>query len=184
MSQATFFRPRATQSGVVLVTGLVFLLVLTMFVLALVRSGTLEERMTRNARDQQVARESAEAILRDAEVVSFNKAPFDPYEASAFSPKCPKGLCLKPGGAPSWDTIDWKDDDMTRIFSVPALNLVGVTTQPRYIIEMITPPVKASSSGQCSDGIARLTARGQGNGGATAFVQTTVRFRVYSKICD
>ncbi|MDM5177506.1 PilX N-terminal domain-containing pilus assembly protein [Massilia sp. DJPM01] len=184
MSHATFFRPRATQSGAVLVTGLVFLLVLTMFVLALVRSGTLEERMARNARDQHMAREAAEAILRDGETVLFNKAPFDPYDSSAFSPKCPNGLCFKPGAASSWDSVDWKDPAVTRGFSAATLDLAEITTQPRYIVEMITPPAKASSSGDCDYGVVRLTARGQGNGGATSFVQTTVRFRVYSKICD
>ncbi|MFB9245689.1 hypothetical protein IV454_26980 [Massilia antarctica] len=184
MSQATLFRPRATQSGAVLVTGLVFLLVLTMFVLALVRSGSLEERMARNARDQQMAREAAEAVLRDAESVWFTKAPFDPYDASAFTPTCAKGLCLKPTAAASWANIDWKDEKLTLGFSLPALTIPDLATQPRYVIEIITAPTRVSSAVGCQDGLARITAHGQGNGGATAFLQTTVRFHPYSNICD
>ncbi|MDQ1831537.1 pilus assembly PilX family protein [Massilia scottii] len=184
MSHATFFRPRDTQSGAVLVTGLVFLLVLTMFVLALVRSGTLEERMARNARDQQMAREAAEAILRDAEAFSFNKAPFDPYESSAFSPQCTNGLCHKPLASATWQTLDWANAALTRKFSVDELIIKGVATQPRYVIEIIKPPLKTSSSSQCEPGVARITARGVGNAGATAFVQTTVRFRAFTEICD
>lgn len=184
MSYAIFPRPRAAQSGAVLVTGLIFLLVLTMFVLALVRSGTLEERMARNARDQQMAREAAEAVLRDAEAVTFNKAPFDPYDASAFSVNCTNGLCRNPNAASTWQALDWSNTGQSKSFSDAKFNLPGLTTQPRYVIEIITAPIKTSSSGHCENGIARVTARGIGSAGATAFVQTTVRFRVFSEICD
>jgi type IV pilus assembly protein PilX len=184
MSHAIFSRPRAAQSGAVLVTGLIFLLVLTMFVLALVRSGTLEERMARNARDQQMAREAAEAMLRDAESVSFNKPPFDPYDASAFTPKCVQGLCRNPSATTTWQALDWANTNLTKTFSDTKFNIPSVTTQPRYIIEIITAPVKTGSSGHCDNGVARVTARGVGSAGATAFVQSTVRFRVFSEICD
>lgn len=182
MSKVKFFTPRATQSGAVLVTGLVFLVVLTMFVLALVRSGTLEERMARNARDQQVAREAAEAMLRDAEAVSFNKPPFDPYDSSQFSKTCKGGLCLKPVAAASWEKLDWKDANLTKGFSNVNQQVTSVNVQPRYVIEMITAPVKVNT--WCEPGIARITARGEGNGGATAFLQTTIRYRPTATNCD
>jgi type IV pilus assembly protein PilX len=184
MSKFNQCRPRATQSGAVLVTGLVFLVVLTMFVLALVRSGTLEERMARNARDQQIAREAAEAILRDAESVSFNKAPFDPYDASEFSKTCKNGLCWRPAAASSWEKLDWKDAALTKGFSSDTRKVSLVNTQPRYIIEMLKPPVKVNSSTGCQPGLVRITARGEGNGGATAFLQSTVRYRPSSNVCD
>ncbi|RSZ60295.1 hypothetical protein HF313_20660 [Massilia atriviolacea] len=182
MSKVKFFRPRAAQAGAVLVTGLVFLVVLTMFVLALVRSGTLEERMARNARDQQVAREAAEAMLRDAEAVSFSKPPFDPYDSSQFSKTCKNGLCLKPVVAAGWDKLDWKDASLTRGFSKADQHVGKVSVQPRYIIEMITAPVKVNT--WCEPGIARITARGEGNGGAVAFLQTTIRYRPTATHCD
>ncbi|HEX8615715.1 MAG TPA: PilX N-terminal domain-containing pilus assembly protein [Telluria sp.] len=167
-----------------LVTSLVFLVVLTMFVLALVRSGTLEERMARNARDQQVAREAAEAMLRDAEAVSFKKPPFDPYDASEFTGKCLNGLCRKAPAGATWDTLDWSNANLTRAFSETKFEIGHVTTQPRYIVEIVTAPYRTSSSTQCEPGVARVTARGVGGAGAIAFVQTTVRFRVFSGICD
>ncbi|HSN18543.1 MAG TPA: PilX N-terminal domain-containing pilus assembly protein [Gammaproteobacteria bacterium] len=58
--------PRS-QRGVVLVISLLLLLVLTLIGLAATRSTTLEERMTSNQRDQDVAFQAAEAALRDGE---------------------------------------------------------------------------------------------------------------------
>lgn len=183
MYQAPFIRSRATQSGAVLVTGLVFLVVLTMFVLALVRSGTLEERMARNSRDQLVAREAAEALLRDAEATLFTAPPFDSYEHTRFTATCADGFCFKPAATHTWDRIDWTSVQATRGFSGGRV-IDALTTQPRYVVEILTKPAKPSSAMPCSPGVARLTARAQGNTGAIAIVQTTVRFAVFSNNCD
>lgn len=172
------------QRGAVLVTAIIFMLVLTMFVLAMVRSGTLEERMARNARDHQVAMEAAEAILRHAETTLFGSSPFDPYNAASFTPACTGGLCFKPAVSATWQAIDWTSADLTRTFVEAEDRLAGLDTQPRYIVEVVSPPFKSSSAAQCSPGLARITARGQGKGGATAYVQSTVRFRVFTNICD
>ena len=64
------------QSGAILLTSLIFLLVLSMIVLAALRTGTLEERMAANARNRQVALQAAEAVLRNAEVPLFSGAGF------------------------------------------------------------------------------------------------------------
>jgi type IV pilus assembly protein PilX len=161
-------------------TSLVFLVVLTLVVLAVVRGGSLEERMARNARDRQAAIESAEAVLRDAETAMFVGPPFDPYDPSKFTADCVKGLCR----GDVWKNVDWSDADHTLSFNADASKLADVTTQPRYVVEIITPPIKTSSVSQCQPGIAQVTAHGVGNGGATALVQSTVRFKVYSNICD
>ncbi|MGZ8288564.1 MAG: pilus assembly PilX family protein [Telluria sp.] len=175
---------RNRQAGAVLITALIFLVVLTMFVLAMVRGGTLEERMARNARDQQTALESAEAVLRDAENSLFIAAPFDPYDSSKFTAECANGLCYRPGASYDWRTIDWDSDTLTRSFASAGSQLGSLGEQPRYIVEIVSAPFKASSAGQCEVGLARITARGRGNNGATAFVQSTVRFRVFTNICD
>lgn len=172
------------QRGAILVTALIFLVVLTMFVLAMVRSGTLEERMARNTRDQQVALQAAEAVLRDAESTLFKGAPFDPYDSARFSATCEGGLCRLPDAASSWREIDWTSEALTRTFASGASAIGTLDEQPRYIVEIVSAPFKTSSAGQCEHGLARITARGQGNGGAIAFVQSTVRFRVFTKICD
>ena len=175
---------RARQGGAILITGLIFLIVLTMFVLAMVRGGTLEERMARNARDQQIALQAAEAVLRHAESTLFSSSPFDPYVSSQFSANCTNALCYKPAAANSWQQVDWTSTSLTRTFATTAAQITSLTTQPRYLVEIVTPPIKTTSAGQCEPGLARITARGQGRNGATAYVQSTVRFRVFTNICD
>lgn len=66
---------RRAQRGVVLVISLLLLLVLTLIGVAATRSTTLEERMTANQRDQNVAFEAAEAALRDGESVLQGATP-------------------------------------------------------------------------------------------------------------
>jgi type IV pilus assembly protein PilX len=52
------------------------------------------------------------------------------------------------------------------------------------VVEIIVAPIKPNSASVCEPGIARITAQGTGNGGASVFLQSTVRFRVYSNSCD
>jgi type IV pilus assembly protein PilX len=59
--------PVSRQHGVVLVISLLMLLVLTMIGLAATRGTTIEQRMTANQNDQEVAFEAAEAALRAGE---------------------------------------------------------------------------------------------------------------------
>lgn len=63
---------RARQRGVVLVIALLMLLVLTLIGVAATRSTTLEQRMTANQNDQEVAFEAAEAALRNGESTLSN----------------------------------------------------------------------------------------------------------------
>ncbi len=55
------------QSGAALITGLIFLVVLTMIGVTAARMSTLEERMSGNMRDRSIAMHAAEMALRDAE---------------------------------------------------------------------------------------------------------------------
>lgn len=55
------------QAGAVLVTGLIFLVILTLLGITAMQTSTMEERMSGNARDRNIAFQAAEAALRDAE---------------------------------------------------------------------------------------------------------------------
>jgi len=55
------------QSGVALIAGLIFLLVLTMIGATSALMSGLEERMSSNMRDREIAMQAAELALRDAE---------------------------------------------------------------------------------------------------------------------
>lgn len=58
---------RSKQSGIVLVTSIIFLIVLSMLTIMALRKSLFEERMAGNDRDTYFAREAAELALRDAE---------------------------------------------------------------------------------------------------------------------
>ncbi|NHZ42943.1 pilus assembly PilX family protein [Massilia aquatica] len=184
MRTTTIVRYRASQQGAVLISGLIFLVVLTMFVLALVRGGTLEERLARNSRDQQVAREAAETMLRHAEETMFGKAPFDPFDSTKFSDACPEARCRHKVETDIVNTIDWSNDKITNTFGTEADKVAELSEQPRYFIELIKAPEYINAKVPCSPGLAKVTARAKGKGGAVSIVQSTFRFRVFSKICD
>ena len=65
------------ERGVVLVISLLMLLVLTLIGVAATRSTALEERMTANQRDEEVAFQAAEAGLRNGEGVLQGASPGD-----------------------------------------------------------------------------------------------------------
>ena len=171
------------QKGVVLITGVIFLVILTMLVLAIMRSSTLEERMASNAKNRQVALQAAEAVLRDAEDSLFSATStlttaFDP---SIFNTACTNGLCTQPAA----DTYRWKNATIwgnatSRTFATPASGvdfiLAGVPSQPRYIVEAYWPPGEPPP-GLCPKIKFRVTARGLGIDSSVVYVQNTYRLQ-------
>jgi type IV pilus assembly protein PilX len=180
-------RHPANQSGIVLITGLIFTVILTLIVLAGLRTGLLEERMASNARNRQVGLQAAEAVLRDGEVALFSAAtvaaPFDPWTPTTFASGCTNGLCSKPavGSTPRWTTYDWSNSGTYRSFASNASNISTalVPSQPVYFVELMTTPVIGPSAGGgiCPTVVYRLTARGSGLDAATVYVQTMYRMR-------
>jgi Tfp pilus assembly protein PilX len=65
-------RRAARQRGVVLFTSLVLLVILTLVAVMLSRLQSIEERISQNDQDHQVAIQAAEATLRFAEVGLYN----------------------------------------------------------------------------------------------------------------
>src|SRR5450830_1001728 len=110
MHKLKFKHKLAKEQGVVLLTGMIFLVILTIIVVAVMRNATLEERMASNARNRQLALQASEAMLRDAEVAFSTAAPFNPFDITSFTTGCTNGLC-KNGSTPSWS-----DTGKTRTF--------------------------------------------------------------------
>jgi type IV pilus assembly protein PilX len=175
-----FIQIKARQSGVALVTGLIFMVVLTIIVISALRSATLEERMAANARNRQVALHAAEAALRDAEGMLFNGdvmntsyAMFKPdsgiFKKAKFTTDCAAGLCNIPADNTRWKTFDWG--------TAPEISVVlnGVASQPRYIVEILAWP----ASPECK-GTARITARGMGMDASMVYVQSVFKFQAAS----
>ena len=139
------------QAGAALITGLIFLVVLTMIGITAARMSTLEERMSGNMRDRATAMQAAELALRDAIRDAINAVPASARNISGitnFVADCgastsgtltDDGLCYN--GSAGYATPIWTTANMTAAPSVEygqftgAANIDGVANQPRYIIE-------------------------------------------------
>lgn len=148
--------PRA-ERGFVLVTAMLFLIVLTMLVFALMRTSILEEKMVGASRDWNIAFQAAEAALRGAEKKLSDGTITG---KTGFATGCSTaGLCL-PNECKAADESDctpvWKvlEADATQACWVKGscnnavaqksaayeTALTGVAVQPRYIIEALNSP--------------------------------------------
>lgn len=167
--------PRA-QSGAVLVTALVLLVVLTLLAVTSSRSSLTEERVTSNTQDANVAFQAAEAALRAGE--EFLQQPNLPYfegNDGLYQP-------APPTGAPLWSTVDWLSAAATRQYS-GLDDAPGSLSQAQasYIVEEL-PPVAGPGESLAADAPVdetqnyRITARGLGiAGNARATVQSIYR---------
>ena len=165
----------AYQKGAVLVTGVIFLVVLTILVLSIMRSATLEERMAGNARNRQIALQAAEAVIRDAENTLLGKtaaSPVDPLYIEGFTANCTNGFCER--NPQKWKDIDWDDDSTeTRTFVTGSgLSISKVASQPRYYVEYISYAIEGSN---CPKVEYRITARGVGPDSSAVILQTNFR---------
>jgi type IV pilus assembly protein PilX len=152
-------RAQSRQSGAALITGLIFLVVLTMIGITAARMSTLEERMSGNMRDRSVAMQAAELALRDAERdvrgqgTAVRTTPISGI--TYFAANCNQdntgdsfddGLCYN--GPAGYGVAIWTTVNMTAAPSVAygrftgATPIAGLSAQPRYVIEGIrrTPP--------------------------------------------
>lgn len=126
----------AAQRGVSLVVVLLFLLVMSVLGVTAIRTSNLEEKMSGNERDRELAFEAAEATLRDAE----RDVQVNVTVGSAFADPCNAGLCLPPaGGASVVDTVDW-DGGVPRVYgsgSGVGPYPIALARAPRYVIELL-----------------------------------------------
>ena len=161
------------QSGVALITGLIFLVMLTLIAITAMQSTTLEERMAGNARSRDLTFQGAEAAIRAAEVV-LSGASLPNFNGSqpGYYLELTKGA-----SADYWKTHGWDTQ------SVPygGSALTGVK-EARFVIEAL--PANQSSGGDDSlvakplsgGEIFRITARGiSTDGTASVILQTTFR---------
>ena len=161
------------ESGAALVTGLIFLVVLTMMGVTAARMSTLEERMSGNMRDRSVAMQAAELALRDAERDIRNAVAGHARNISGltdFSADCgaasadtdDDGLCYSgPGVATTIiDANGFHPDIATTTYGeyTNADPISGLDAQPAYVIEGIR---KMLSGGDIAF-YYRITTRAQG----------------------
>lgn len=175
---------RRPRHGFSLVTVLLMLVVLSALAVGAMNTSLLQERMAGNARDKNVALQSAEAALRDAETdIARNLSA-----ASPFVSTCDSGLCVPPSmtasratSTPAWQSVAW-DRTHTRGYGqyTGAAALPDVARQPLYIVELLPslPPgvgdsINLGNQGTQQPQAFRVTARAFGlRASTTALLQS------------
>jgi type IV pilus assembly protein PilX len=164
---------RQRQRGVALITGLIFLVVLTLLAVAAMRTTGLDEKMAGNALNQNAAFQSAEAAIRIAEKF------LDTSNAGAGLPAFNGSVTgyyqnlVTNNSDAFWTAYNWGAGSV-----LTSSGLAGVAQQPRYVIEKmnVVPPGQSikSSSGTATNSVYRITARGVGGDVNTvAILQST-----------
>jgi len=136
---------QANQRGVSLVVVLLFLVMLSILGTTAIQTSSLEEKMTGNERDRQIAFEAAEGALRDAEREIFQSlSPNSPFVSG-----CVDGLCMPSTTAvPQWEAVNWLSATPRQygaFTGAGAYPVTGLANTPRYIIELL--PKMAPTSG-------------------------------------
>jgi type IV pilus assembly protein PilX len=160
------------ERGAALIVALLFLVILAMLGVSSMTGTTLEERMSGNARDQNIAMQAAEAALRDAESDLTGSAAARIAVAN-FVAACTAALCTE--GA----LLANLDDPLKSAFYgqfTGQLALQGSSQQPRYMLELliaVPPQVPAPPVGQSVRNF-RVTAKGYGKNPNTIVILQTV----------
>jgi type IV pilus assembly protein PilX len=161
----------ARQEGSVLIVSLIMLLLLTLVAVAGMQGTILQERMTGNLRDRDLAFQAAEAALREAEAfIRNNPTPTTIYDNS-------NGLYqVNATNTPDWSTRNTTDGNGFRTY---AGNFPGVAAQPQYYIEEISTVQPAGTETEAGTAAPpppffRITALGTGGSASTQVVLTSV----------
>ncbi len=174
----------ASQSGAVLVVGLIFLMILTLIGVTAIRTATMEERMAGNARDRSLALQAAEAALRGAEDYVSDNAIMEEDCENDPGASTASGIagCLSqikpdsvdkdydPGNVRFWRGHNWAVHSQTY-----DTTLEDTAAAPQYVIELMPPRIPPEPEDLADkDQVYRLTARGFGlSGNAVVHLQGT-----------
>lgn len=178
-----FHRARSGERGVVLVTGLIILVVMTILGVTSMQTTVLEEKMAGNLRDRNVAFQAAEAGLQVA-LTYLEGRPTPPHVDATGSENVWPGCeisdnpddCVR--GDEDWLAANGIDyDDIVAGVSP----LAGVASQPRIVVEERYVPVLDVEAAARGGGIHFYTvsALGYGVNAQTQALLTTTVAKVY-----
>lgn len=160
------------QKGSVLLVSLIMLLLLTLVAVGGMQGTILQERMTGNLRDRDLAFQAAEAALREAEAFIRNN-PNQVYNDN-------NGLYqVNSDDHPDWRTRTTTAGNGSITYGD---NFPGVESQPIYYIEQISTFIPAGTETEAGTAVPpppfyRITALGTGGSSNTTVVLTSV-FRI------
>jgi len=145
------------QNGSVLLVSLIILLVISLLAVGGMQGTIMQERMSSNLHDRELAFQAAEAALRDAEDRLINNPPDTiPNDDGLFD--------INHSDIPDWLSASADADPVDAIEYSGAID--GVARLPQYYIERIgvTPPGTETEAGTPLPPVSfyRVTARGFG----------------------
>lgn len=155
------------QTGVSLIIALIFLVVLTLFATAGVRTTLLQERMAGNGMDMNLSFQAAELAVRQAEIRAGGGLMM-----TQFDSLCTNGLCSLLN-APYWaGASTWADgagEKFVRV-NVASTALANIdpplAADPKYMIEYLGV-VKTSGNSEASTEAYRVIAHALGTNDKT-----------------
>src|SRR5690606_5854567 len=157
------------EQGSALIVALVMLLLMTIIGLAGMQTTILQERMTANYHDRELAFQAAEAALREAENLLLKNAP-------ASFPNSNGLYEINHASRPDWPNNPTDTGGGVLTFEG---DIAGVSQSPTYFIEQIDSIVPAGTeleAGRPVPAVAyfRITALGYGGSPDTTVVLTSV----------
>ena len=201
LNHAAFFsapsigrRPRACRGrvpsrlgGAALIVAMIFLVILTTLGLSGLRTASLEEHFVGNLRDNNMAFNAAESALRYAEdwlAIRTRANRPRPETSSCGATPCDvmAAFALEDGylaeKSPAW----WASNGRAYVPDSGTSNLVGVSNQPRFIIEELGEPLDGSILRPSTGALQvfyRITAFGQGGSQYTNVVLQSTFGKIY-----
>jgi type IV pilus assembly protein PilX len=123
------------QRGAVLIVALIFLVVMTMLILASIRGTVMQERMASNLYDRSLAFQAAEAALREGERFVLETAP-KPTAAGCDT----SGNCSEPDPAqiPAWqDEDNWETAHSVGDGHDHVIEIGDLPVPPQFLVELL-----------------------------------------------
>jgi type IV pilus assembly protein PilX len=127
---------RNKQRGAILIVALIFLLVMTVLILASMRGTVMQERMASNLYDRSLAFQAAEAALREGERFVLENAP-KPTAASGCDAQ---GNCTKPDpeAVPIWQDADnWDLAHSAADGHGHVIEIGDLPVPPQFLVEIL-----------------------------------------------
>lgn len=148
------------QRGVVLIMSLTILMVLTLIGVSAMKTSSMQERMSGNARDYQIAFEAAEIALRAGEDYVKSIATTADFSSGGANGKYVARLTTASG---AWQTeSNWTSGNTSPV------TLLNVSKYPEFMVEIVDSTygqVEDLTPGGGASGVIalfRVTARGYG----------------------
>ena len=123
------------QRGAVLIVALIFLVVMTMLILASIRGTVMQERMAANLYDRSLAFQAAEAALREGERFVVETSPKPTGTGCDSSGNCGKP---DPDDPPAWKVEgNWDDAHSAEDGHGHVIQIGDLPVPPQFLVELL-----------------------------------------------